>query len=192
MDSTERKLKYFTEVIQREVETQKKHATHKIANEISNSVATALSTAEIKSHIRIESVRREIGRTTNKKIAMATAVFKSQYVNKRDELVNRLFEDVKIDLLDFTRSTKYSDYILQKINATKKGFSIVVLCPRDMHLSELILKETGLTTESGKNDIIGGFVLIAKNRRVQVDYTFKTQLEIARKEFFYDNDDNDE
>ena len=188
MDSTEKKIKYFTEVIQREVETQKKHATHKIANEISKSVAAALSTAEIKSHIRIESVRREIGRTANKKITMATAVFKSQYVSKRDELVNHLFEGVKIDLLDFTRSTKYVDYMLQKIHATKKGYSFVVLCPRDMHLAESILKETGLTAESGKNEAIGGFILITKNRRVQVDYTFKTRLETARREFSYDNE----
>jgi len=190
MDNVERKLKYFTDIIQREVEIQKKHATHKIANEISKSVAAALSTAEIKSHIRIESVRREIGRTTNKKIALATAVLKSQYANKRNELVNQLFDAVKIDLLDFTRSTKYTDYILTKINATKKGFSFVIICPRDMHLAELILKETGLVAENGTTDIVGGFVLVAKNRRVQADYTFKTRLETAKKEFFYDNDDS--
>ena len=209
----EEKLSYFAEVIMREVDTKRRQVTHQIANDISGDIAAAISNAEQTAKSRVEAVRREIRRAKNKKIASAITELKIQYINVRNQKVDKLFEDVKVDLLDFTRSPEYPKFIIEKLSKLQKTlrktlqkklqktlleeniyvekFTYVRLCPRDMHLAESILESTGLIAESGTNEFIGGFILISKNRRMQIDYTFKTCLNEAKREFGLDYDEDE-
>ncbi|MDR0273454.1 MAG: V-type ATP synthase subunit E [Clostridiales bacterium] len=177
MTNAKRKLEYFSEIITRETETKKRRALHQLANDLGKSTATEIAAAEEKMKSRVEAKRREIIRKSNRKIAEALARAKAEYFAARNALEEKLNEDVIAELKKFTQSEKYENYLVERINLYSSSFRTVKFRPQDMHLAEKIAQATGLQTQAGENDFMGGFIL--QNEKIQADYTFKTRLEKA-------------
>ncbi|MCL1883366.1 MAG: hypothetical protein FWF81_06425 [Defluviitaleaceae bacterium] len=175
-----RKLEYFAEAIEREVESRKRREKHQIANDLSRKTADAIKREEEKMDFVIETARRDVMRKSNKKIALATAKAKAAFITKQNELHAEILNDVNGDLIAFTQSEKYKDYLIEKINATKTShnFSAVKLRPADMEFANEILQKTNLTPVQGNDDYIGGFIL--QNETAKLDQTFKFKLQKAR------------
>jgi len=174
----EGKLKYFEEVIAREVEARKRRAKHQLANDLSKSAAVAIEAAEDKVNSRVEAARRDLMRKANKKIATATAEAKAAYITSRNIQQSKLLDDVLEKLKLFTQSAEYESYLIERINSVKamQEFTVVKLRPKDIFFAEAIQKATGLMPLAGENDYIGGFILHSENGKVQADYTFKERI----------------
>lgn len=175
----EKKLQYFTDAINREIQTKRKHARHQVANDLSNQTASALEAAENRAEFQREATRRKLWRESNKKIASATAEARANLAAKRESLKNQLLNEAAKDLRAFAEnSPEYETYLIERITQAQewRSFSSVKLRPQDMHYAEAIRQATGFSPEEGEADYIGGFVLQSATSRA--DYTFKARLQI--------------
>jgi vacuolar-type H+-ATPase subunit E/Vma4 len=175
----ERKLEYFAEAIEREIEARRRRLLHQIANDLSKETAAEIKAAEERVSSRVKAARRHLMQKANKKIALATAEARAGYITKQNFLHAKILADVTKELISFTQSEKYEGYLIEKINMAKTAhtFSTVKLCPRGTQFSDAIQNKTGLMPVQGKDDFIGGFVL--QGNRVKSDHTFKARLQGA-------------
>jgi len=186
-ENTERKLQIFADTIQQEIDA--KRIQVKLEAEIKHKVYTGknLELAAKRIDLISQSKQEEITRNANRQISQAKVRAMAKYVQYREEQIDRLFIDVKAKLAAFTQEAEYEAYLIQKIKkaALIGGFFAVELSPHDMRFENIINSSTGLISEAG-SDFIGGFILYNKKRNLRVDYSFKTKLQIAQKEFRYD------
>ncbi|MCL2457186.1 MAG: V-type ATP synthase subunit E [Defluviitaleaceae bacterium] len=171
------KLEYFAEIISREVETKRRRAKHQAACDLSKKTATEIESAQEKINLRIEKIRGEAVRESNKKISAATAKIKAKYIASQNFLRAELKKNIARDLKIFAQKNEYEIYLIERIIALREGFSTVILRPEDMKFAQTIAQFTGLSVEEGKN-FSGGFILQNENKKIFLDYTFETRLEI--------------
>jgi len=187
-EKLERKLTYFANAMQQQLDEKKHQATLAANSENQKSTAATLESTTRRNKIMLTAKRGELQRDANRKIAHAKVKAMAEYVASRKNLIDRLFVEIAAGLASFTQEDGYKSYLIERIEKAKTAytFSIVKLSPHDMRLEDAIKTATGLTPETGKDDYIGGFVLLNESRSVMVDHTFKTRLQAAKKEFVYD------
>lgn len=173
-----KKLEYFAEVVEREVEARKRRAKHQLANDLGKKAAAAVSEAEREVNARVEAARREMNRNANRKIAAVTTEAKAAFNAVRNSHQAKLLAEVAEELTAFTKSAEYESYLIEKIAASKGEFTIAKLTPQDMQHAEKIHQNTGITAVTGETDYIGGFILLTENKKIQSDHTFKHRLEV--------------
>jgi vacuolar-type H+-ATPase subunit E/Vma4 len=177
-----KKLEYFAQIIEREVELKKQRAKHRLANDLGEKAAEEIKKAEKIIYTYTEEKKRDLKRRANKKIAAATAEAKAAFNETRTMLNAKMLDGVSEKLKEFTQSAEYEIYLTERIRAARavQGFhaGVVKLRPEDMRFAQAIHQATGLTPVTGENDYAGGFILQSKNEKIKADYTFKTQLEI--------------
>lgn len=179
---SERKLEFFAEAINREVEARKRRAKHQLANDLSKSNAKSIEEAAENVNYQIDAAHREATRKSNKKVAAATTQAKAAYFAKQKSHKAQILSEVSEALKNFANSAEYETYLLQQIAAAKARHAFaansatVKLRPQDMHLAEKIRETTGLHPKSGNPSFIGGFILQSENGKICADYTFKTKL----------------
>ena len=171
-------MDFFTQAIARDAKAKKQRAKHQLANDLSRHLAESISVVEQTTENRLESEKRRIIHSVNRQLSEAQFSEKIKYTNMRDRQIAWLFDTAKTELENFTRSPEYESYLVERINQVKQDydFAIVSLNSSDMHLAEKIMQATSLIVEEGCSDYIGGFILLTKNRKARIDYTFKTRL----------------
>lgn len=117
---------------------------------------------------------------------------KRDLLEKRSALVNQLFDEVKEDLIAFTKKNDYSSYCkkhLQRIQETIDVQSGSLLVKKaDMKLFEELVKELKLTLliQTMDHILIGGFKFVSQDGLKEVDETLDTIL-ANQMEWFYKN-----
>jgi len=173
-----KKIDYFTETINREVNAKKSKAKHQLANSLSQKVSARISAAEAKLQVQAAAEKRELAHSINRQISQMQFEEKNKFIDMRDRCIAQLFEDVRGDLRYFTQSPEYEPFLVEQINKAKEShdFAIVQIAPADMHMAEKINSATGLIVEEGDENYIGGFLLLTEDRKIRIDRTFKTRL----------------
>ena len=189
-EKTERKLQYFANVVAHEVEAKKRHVKSAAAVKHNKYIEETLEAAARRVNVMMRAKQDEIKRDANRQIAKAKVHAMAGFVQTRKEQIDRLFVGVQGKLARFTQEAEYENYLINRIKQVQKSglFSIIKLSPHDMRLESAIKTATGLAPEVGSHDYIGGFILLDANRRIQADYTFRTRLMQAKKEFCYDSE----
>ena len=189
-DKNESKLTYFANTIHDMVETKKREARQQTNMRLSKMAAEALAHASRHHQMSLAATRDEEKRRANRHIAKAKVRAMSAYAQTRHQEIDRLFTDIEAKLAAFTLEASYEAHLIEHIqySQTVSQFSIVRLSPQDMHLKGAIQNATGLTPEAGEADYIGGFMLLNAARSIQMDCTFKTRLNAAKKGFDYDGE----
>jgi len=187
-EKTERKLEYFANTMQHIVEAKKQKAKNETTTGLTKTASEALDSITRRNKVMFQAKQDEIKRSANRQAAQAKVRAIAEYVQTRKHQIDRLFVDVQAQLAQFTQEAEYENYLIARIKKTQdiSDFSIVLLSPHDIRLEAAIRTATGLIPETGNHDFIGGFILLNEARSIQVDYTFKTLLSIAKKEFSYD------
>jgi len=187
-EKTERKLEYFANTMHHIVEAKKQKAKQETTAGLSKTASEALESIARRNKVILKAKQDEIKRSANRQIAQAKVRALARYVQMRQHQIERLCVDVQAQLAQFTQETEYESYLIGRITQVQDigDFSIVQLSPHDMRLEAAITAATGLLPEAGCHDFVGGFILVNQTRSIQMDYTFKTLLSIAKKEFSYD------
>ena len=190
-EKIERKLQYFANTMQHEVETKKLQSKLEASSTQTKSVAAILESTTRHNKVMLQAKRNELQRSANRQIAKAKVHSMTKYVETRKQQIDKLFVDVAAQLAQFTQSDKYEDYLLEQIKKVMLAykFAIIQLSPLDMRLEDAVKIATGLTLEIGEHDFIGGFVLLNESRSVRADHTFKTRLLALKKDFAYDQEE---
>lgn len=183
--SAARKLEYFAETIEREVDLRKRRAKHRLASEISQAHAKTVEAAAEKITARVEAARRDLKREANKKIAAATAEAKAKFFAKRKILKLQLLDEVLSELIAFARSEEYVKFLIKKILAAKADFPdetpVVKIGRNDTRAIFSIAQATGISPEISESDYIGGFIIESGDGKIRADYTFRTRLSETEK-----------
>jgi len=183
----EKKLGYFTQAIAREVESRKRQARYKMAAEFSSEVAAAVSAAEEKADVQNQAQVHAIQKIMNRRVSEAKNESLRALSSLRERLTAQFFEQVKLELISFTKTKEYETYLISKIQTAQANsryqYAIVQLTPDDMHLAETIKSTTDITPEAGDQTMIGGFKLLTQNRAKGQDYSLASQLTDAKLEF---------
>jgi len=189
-EKTERKLEYFANTMHHIVEAKKQKAKHEATAGLTKTASEALESATRRNKVMLQAKQDEIKRGANRQVAQAKVRAIAQHVQTRKHQIDRLFVEVQAQLAQFTQEAEYENYQIARIKQAQgiSDFSIVQLSPYDMRFEASIKTATGLMPEAGGHDFIGGFILFNETRSIQVDYTFKTLLSIAKKGFSYDTD----
>jgi len=185
--NAEKKLDYFSEIITKEVEAKKRKARRQMAAEAAEAISHATAKAETEANTQIEAERQATQKSNNKRISEADSQARRALAALREQLTAQLFDDIKSDIIAFTTSPDYENFLINSIQVTQSQirhpFTYIQLPPSTFHLSSKIQEVTGLTPEPGGESDIGGFILLSANRSMASDNTFKSSLEKAKEAF---------
>lgn len=197
------KLEIFAERTSKEVNRKR----HEVTLEIKEAIKAAVKEEETAAHRemadQIKTANKELERNANKKINAAKLAARQKMAELRDQLSAELFTELKYDLLAFTKTSNYGEFLftgisliskslasesltsksLINIEGTHSNFTKVLLMSRDLNqdfLGPVLMKkleDMKLKLEKTEEDFIGGFKLVSENERVIADYTFLARLE---------------
>jgi len=184
-EKIERKLDYFSNIMNHKVEKQRQRTRYEIEHALQLTATKTIEKAERRNKILQKTRQREIEYDINRQIAQAKLHALTQFTQIRKHQVGELLSSVQAQLLLFTQSDEYEKYIVDSVLKTQDIYTIIKLSPHDMRLGAKIKSATARVVETGESGYIGGFMLLNSTRTVQVDYTFKTRLEKAMEEFSY-------
>jgi len=183
----EKKLGYFTQAIAREVESRKRQARYKMAAEFSGEITAAVEAAKEDAAAQNQAQVQAIQKIMNRRVSEAKAESRRALSGLRERLTARFFEQVKAELISFTKTKEYETYLINKIQAAQANsryqYTFVQLTPSDMHLAEAIKTATDITPEEGDASMIGGFKLLTQNRAKGLEMSIASQLTDAKQEF---------
>lgn len=115
---------------------------------------------------------------------------KRDLLERRAQLVNELFTEVRDDLIAFTNKTDYKTWCLDQLNVANTqgelGKASIKIRSVDQPMFESLLTESDVTFSIIVSEFItiGGFILISENRRLEMDRTFDSLLQSQREWFF--------
>jgi len=182
-EKLERKLSYFSKTVEDELTTKQREIFAGSKKDLYKTTENIEQQHQEKLKIKQE----EFNRISNRKIAEAKVKAMRGFVEIKLEELEKLFVSISAILAEFTQSAEYENYLIESINAKKNraDFTRVLLSPYDMRMESKIKTATGLSVEPGRDDYIGGFILLDNNHTVRDDCTFKTTLDCEKSNFSY-------
>ena len=183
--NTEKKLEYFTEAINKEVESKKRNARHEMAASFEAEVSKAVAQTQAETDAQVNAQKQAIKRAGNIRINEAETEARRSLSTLTERLTAQLFDAVKTDIINFTKSPQYETYLIETVRSilTKFPYKYIQLSSQDTHLEGAIKDATGLTVEFTEECIIGGFRLLSENRSKITEHTIQARLTQARQEF---------
>ena len=183
--NTEKKLEYFTEAINKEVETKKRHAQYEMAAIFDTEVSKAVAQTQAETDAQINAQKQAIKRSGNIRINEAETEARKSLSTLAERLTAQLFDAVKTDIINFTKSPQYETYLIETVQGIlfKFPYKYIQLSSQDAHLETAIKDATGLVVEFTEECILGGFRLLSENRSKITEHTIQSRLTQARQEF---------
>lgn len=182
------------ERILKQIEKNTSQVIDKVKNEIEESLQKELDLyhdqLEEETQLYIDQELSEIRQSLMKSDSQAKWKLKKNLLEKRNELANRLFEDVLNDLLAFRSSEEYRSYfettLVQTIETYDLRQGFLRINSQDEELAEQLLKSNDLRLVLKIDDSIhiGGFFISNLTELMEVDMTLDAKLN-DQKEWFY-------
>lgn len=153
-------------------------------------LATIRNKAEEEAAIYKEQELHELRGNLIQNESQAKWKVKHDLLKRRAELVDALFKDVQNDLTNFVDGAEYEGYNRDKLKKLSErgdlGKATLLVRARDIELFKKILRELSLDYEVSVSDLIliGGFLLVSENKRLEIDDTFDNRLHSQREWFF--------
>ena len=149
--------------------TQAREETH---NELLNIIGTLEKETEAKKVREVSSRRLEAQRNI---------------LIHRNEMMTRVFDNVKAELEKFCQSDKYEDELkarLEKCTAQRPDSEgTAYFAKRDLELGTKLCKSTGLTPQSSDNIKLGGVMVAFSDCNIAFDCTFDASFEKEKERF---------
>jgi len=189
-EKTERKLEYFANTMQHTIEAKKRTTKIEAEAKLNKTATETLEVISRRNKVILQAKQNDLQRIASRQIAQAKVKAMSRCIQTRQRQIDYLFIEIQAQLAQFTQSAEYESYLIKHITQAQQNsnFFIVKLSPHDMRFEATIKNATGLVPEAGHHDFIGGFIALNEARTIQADYTFKTRLLTAKKEFAYDQE----
>ena len=184
---SEKKLEYFNRAVRKEVEAKKRQTRQQLANEFNCAVAQAVADTQAETHRQVQAQNQALTRIANKRVAEATTEVRRSLAYLQERLTAQLFDGIKADVVAFTQSAEYEDFLVSGIKAAvgRLGYApvYVQIVPDDMRFKTAVEEGTGLTVELGDSGMLGGFRLLDEKRYRVEEYSFQAGITAARQEF---------
>ena len=138
--------------------------------------------------LKSDYVREEIEKIENEiklKISSEKHKLKCQLIKKRHILLSSVFDKVKENILNYTKSNEYKQKLKAVYLNSIKLFDDEIIVDAGKHDIEYLksLSDQGVIFKNADENILGGIILTIPKQRIIIDYSFKTKLEEAINNF---------
>ena len=145
--------------------------------------------AKTQSEIRIKSETTKSRRQGNQAAAKGEVELKRALGKRQKELKIKLFEEVKVLLLEYRKSDDYVEYICRKIREAAvfaNGDGVVIyITPSDEDKKAVLESKTGMTITVSEYEFMGGVRAVIQNRNILIDHSFQTAIEAEYQRFSF-------
>ncbi len=140
----------------------------------------------------IQSAVEKIRREDNEKVLMAGVNARKELFAAREKIIENVFNEIKDNLLAFTKTSDYSSWLLKQIKQASdeigEGDKTVFARSEDVALINKIIsdipdKDGKITVEEINEDIIGGIKVRNNTRGIISDCTFDEILAGKKTDF---------
>jgi V/A-type H+-transporting ATPase subunit E len=166
-------LKYFQQAITKESQVE--------IDELRNEINQLKSQAKAAQLLELHEI--ETRKKYQQQLVALTREYDLKLMRLRQDLLNKLFDELTDYLKTFEQTKEYANYIKTKLSSFDLSkYDHAEINPKDDTVKSLL----GSLKVVTKEDILGGFLLVSKDHRTVIDETFNSKLEDA-KVWFYDH-----
>lgn len=182
------KLAEFEQVIFAQARRQAEEILAQANEKKDKILSQARAEAKHEEEILLENDARTIRSKAQMESAKASLEATRDVIRYRQKLVNGMFEKVKEQLEKFTKSNKYSDYIVQEANSQSeliKDKAQLVVRAEDEEIAKKSAEKINYPVEV-KTDAkikLGGFMLILPESNLMIDKTFDNSVKEQKQRF---------
>lgn len=192
MADTVSKTDNFLKAIEKYAEAQR----NKIQSEVDDFREKELNKAEEEglreAYVLIQKKMSDINLEISSELSKAESASRKKIFVLRKELADKVFEDARKKLMEFTSSPKYISMLEKSAREISQYLQaddiILMLNPRDIRLKDAIITAFGKKCQILESDEIeiGGIMGISRKLGLLADETLDTKLE-EQHEWFYEN-----
>ncbi len=191
MSTTEQKLQKIESIILQKANSKADDIVFKAISTKNDSLEKAEIAVLQNKYKEINKETTEIRRATTQHISNFEIKNKRKLLIKRDDFCNRIFENVFVNLCNFTKTSEYENLFISKINKLNcnnlSGVSFYIKA-NDKILTDIIINKFGdkINIKEVSDIQIGGFKMVNNNTGICIDETLDTKLN-EQKPWFYSN-----
>jgi len=181
----QKKLNNFYKIINQEALEQKRAAFNsnieKINSEFENEFTRMINKSLEKISERESQCERDLRKTESNQISE----HKKKIILKREEIKEKLFQDLEKKLREFVKTSEYIKQILAQIK--KINFRCVVeISRKDYKLLEAInnfKSNRCVIFKICDEDFIGGYKIYFKDKKAMIDNSFASRIKLEKENF---------
>lgn len=182
MSVQDEKLARFVKAVDSEVDSQIAALLHEAETEKQQLIENANDESLAAAYSRIQEEVKHVSAKYQRIIAKEELDAKKSVLLHREELIDKLFDSVKLKLTAFAAGEKYPDYLLTLPEGDMDG-AVIRLSARDMRHAPILEKKFGVKCETDESIKVGGLIVYYPEKGVMLDKTLDTAVADARREF---------
>jgi len=194
VEKWEEKLEQFTATVMREAAEKRK----KIYEQIENERKQLLEQNELEvleqAYIQIQNSIRDILKEKNEKISKVLLDNKRRLLQKREQIVEEVFQSITDKVKNFVQSPDYYDFLINNIiegcNTVGSGDLVIYINKSDLPLKEKIAEQIRLklgndnfSIEEEKHDMIGGAKIFNKTKNLFINNSLSEKIQYEKEHF---------
>ncbi len=189
MDNTVEKFSKFSHMVMKEADEKKKEIITQAEKERQETIAYNEIQCLKRAYENIQDTVRKIDKDINEEVSKAIVESKQALFNRRDEIMNAVFQHVKEKCIAFKHQEGYKSYLegLVKEGLSQVGQGIIhVLADQDdLGLLEEIRAQMGMPFQISESDeqLFGGCLVVNRTKGLMCDYSFASKLSEERSTF---------
>lgn len=191
LNNIDEKLTHFNEIILKEASAQRNRILEEIKADEENLLTARRKEFEEKAAELLRKETYAAEREKNNLISHALSDGKLQLMKMRETIIESVYSELRLKLLDFVSSEDYAVYLADNIKeACEKagtGRLIINVCSRDIdrHADMLaqLRQRYGFSIESMGDDQIGGCRILNQEGNIFIDNSLKKRMEMTYDDF---------
>lgn len=190
MDKIGEKFNKFSHMVMKEADEKKKE----IIGQAEQTKKETLSLKEMQylkqAYERIQDAVHKLDKEINEEVSKAILESKQALFNRRDEIMEAVFQNVRARLADYKKQDTYKAYMENQIRSglsqVGSGDIFVLADEDDLALLEE-LRASGLDFRIAESDeqLLGGCLVVNKEKGLLCDYSFISRLNDEKAAFLH-------
>ena len=193
MDSSNitEKLNIFTSLVLKDASAKREKLMEDVEKEYAERIGEKETELLQEAYDTIQHTIQDARKDANERVLHAEIDSKKKLILKREEIIEEVMSDAKREIVRFTESEKYGEWLLDKIEKALfevgKGSKTIYISSDDIRFKEKIEQipdVSGINVEaSPEHDFLGGAKVLNTDRKVAVDYSLKEMLAMQKQAF---------
>ncbi|MCH5209953.1 MAG: V-type ATP synthase subunit E [Oscillospiraceae bacterium] len=193
MDSSNitEKLNIFTSLVLKDASAKREKLMEDVEKEYAERIGEKETELLQEAYDTIQHTIQDARKYANERVLHAEIDSKKKLILKREEIIEEVMSDAKREIVRFTESEKYGEWLLDKIEKALfevgKGAKTIYISSDDIRFKEKIEQipdMSGINVEaSPEHDFLGGAKVLNTDRKVAVDYSLKEMLALQKQAF---------
>jgi V/A-type H+-transporting ATPase subunit E len=189
MSKTTEKLTKFTEMVMQEASRMKLELKEQAEHEKDELIAVSEIQYLRKAYEKIQESVRKIDKAMNEEISKTILESKQALFNRRDEIINAVFENVKKRIMEFRKTGEYREtlesHLKVSIGEAGEGDIRVLVDAEDLELMEDIRARlnAGFKVQESEELLLGGFLIVNRSKGLIWDHSYISRINEERQSF---------